>query len=64
MNELIQALASKANFGHINKGGEDVEFDPRLAVFAELIVRECMSICEEIDSDCSWEIGQHFGVEE
>jgi hypothetical protein len=43
--------------------------------FAELIVRECVAICQDIDGednidarsgrqDCAVEIKQHFGVEE
>ena len=43
--------------------------------FAELIVRECVAICQDVDGeedamakcgrqDCSVEIREHFGVEE
>jgi len=43
--------------------------------FAELIVRECVAICQDIDGedtidarsgrqDCAVEIREHFGVEE
>jgi len=43
--------------------------------FAELIVRECVAICQEVDGednidarsgrqDCAVEIREHFGVEE
>ena len=46
-----------------------------LEKFAELIVRECVAICQDIDGeedamakcgrqDCAVEIKQHFGVEE
>ena len=52
--------------GHAEQ--EDVE------KFAELIVRECVSICQDVDGednidarsgrqDCAAEIKQHFGVE-
>ena len=44
-------------------------------VFAELIVKECVAICQDVDGednidarsgrqDCAVEIKQHFGVEE
>lgn len=42
MNELIKEFAAKANFGHIENG--EVAFDPRLAKFAELIVKECAEV--------------------
>ncbi len=46
-----------------------------LDLFAELIVKECIAICKDIDGednidaksgrqDCAVEIKQHFGVEE
>jgi len=67
MNERIKELAIKANF--LNKDEESIEY------FAELIVRECVDICNKIyhsnypDAE-EWErseegdvIKQHFGVE-
>lgn len=43
MNELVQFLASKANFGHLDENDE-LEFDHRLEKFTELIVRECAEV--------------------
>ena len=48
---------------------------PELEKFAELIVRECVAICQDTDGednidarsgrqDCAVEIREHFGVEE
>lgn len=41
MNNIIKELASKANFGHVVKTDSDIHYDPRLSVFAELILAEC-----------------------
>ena len=67
MNERIRQLAEQANFA--NKDEESIEY------FAELIIRECANICQDIDGednidarsgriDCAVEIREHFGVEE
>ena len=74
MNERIETLAKAAGYDMINKAamralGFDVE------KFAELIVRECIAICQDIDGednidaksgrqDCAVEIQEYFGVEE
>ena len=74
MNERIETLAKAAGYDMINKAamkalGFDVE------KFAELIVRECVEVCEALKEDdgfdanfarttCANEIKQHFGVEE
>jgi hypothetical protein len=68
MNERIKQLAQQAglNDAYMN-------FDHKY--FAELIVRECIAICKDIDGeedamalcgrqDCAVEISEHFGVEE
>ena len=68
MNERIKELAEQAGF--LNKDEESIGY------FAELIVRECVDICNKIyhsnypDAE-EWErseegdvIKQHFGVEE
>jgi len=65
MNERIKELAGKANFGYVEN--DEVVFDKRLEVFAELIVKECADI-----SDASFYNGsagylailKNFGVEE
>jgi hypothetical protein len=74
MNERIETLAKAAGYDMINKAamralGFDVE------KFAELIVKECVAICQDTDGednidarsgrqDCAVEIKEHFGVEE
>jgi hypothetical protein len=68
MNERIKQLAEQAglNDAYMN-------FDHKY--FAQLIVRECIDICQDTDGeedamalcgrqDCAVEIKQHFGVEE
>lgn len=42
MNKKIEGLAGKANFGHVENN--NIVFDKRLEVFAELIIRECADI--------------------
>ena len=71
MNERIEGLWWKARIGYNNQS-----CDPEvLEKFAELIVRECVAICQDIDGednidarsgrqDCAVEIKEHFGVEE
>ena len=66
MNDKLKELAGKANFGYVEN--DEVVFDKRLEVFAELIVKECMYVGRLsqinnglVDSD----IKDHFyGVEE
>jgi len=71
MNERINGLWWKARIGYNNQS-----CDPEvLEKFAELIVRECIAICQDIDGednidarsgrqDCAVEIKEHFGIEE
>jgi hypothetical protein len=85
MNERIQELAEQArkyareyvadckHYGHYMEHNElEVKFEEK---FAELIVRECVAICEDTAGEhiadarwgrrcCALEIKQHFGVEE
>ena len=76
MNEQIKELAEQAGF-KVNWQHEDVQAIKmaRFEKFAELIVRECVAICKDIDGednidarsgrqDCAVEIKEHFGVEE
>jgi hypothetical protein len=42
MNERFRQLADQANFGHISKPNTDIQYDPRLSKFVELIVQECI----------------------
>jgi len=75
MNERIKELAKEATIFYSN--GQELTFDKRK--FAELIVRECMRMCEVtemsfVTHDCDVEasgaitvkqfIAEHFGVEE
>ena len=81
MNERIRLLAEQAKgFVDLNQhvGGEKgcmVYTYDGLEKFAELIVRECIAICQDTDGednidarsgrqDCAVEIKEHFGVEE
>ena len=79
MNERIRELALQAmtyvTHNHkANKLNSGDMFDEK---FAELIVRECAKVCDDLDIDdwgdksfddgtyyCSRAIKQHFGVEE
>jgi hypothetical protein len=76
MNERIKELAERAGYKHPDAVGrcEDYAYFDH-EKFAELIVRECVAICQDIDGedsldgrcarqDCSVEIREHFGVEE
>jgi hypothetical protein len=70
MNERIEGLWWKARIGYNNQN-----CDPEvLAKFAELIIQECVAICQDTDGegnidarsgrqDCAVEIREHFGVE-
>ena len=69
MNKRIKLLAEQAGFIPDNAPG----MKSVLEKFAELIVRECVAICRDIDGednidaksgrqDCAVEIKEHFGV--
>ena len=81
MNEKIKQLALDAGIGFTlwdDSGREMIDnYTPEeyLEQFAQLIVRECVAICQDVDGednidarsgrqDCAVEIKQHFGVEE
>jgi hypothetical protein len=84
MNERINDLRLEAGIGRlhevpymvaVNKEGELIEPLEGLQKFAELIVAECVAICQDVDGednidaksgrqDCAVEIREHFGVEE
>ena len=82
MNERIKELAEQATEivankrtladGQIERTWRPEYFNQK---FAELIVRECVAICEDTDGEhiadarwgrrcCALEIKEHFGVEE
>ena len=77
MNERIKELYEQSL---IRETGKDHAGNPMLVIkqnpekFAELIVRECVAICQDVDGednidaksgrqDCAVEIKEHFGVE-
>jgi hypothetical protein len=79
MNERIRKLADEAGwlddkqFASWNKLHQWQNFDKEK--FAELIVRECIKICSDVEADtemdlsdgalvCMSEIKEHFGVNE
>jgi len=76
MNERIKLLAEQAEkYADDNFKGEPTWSEAFESKFAELIVRECVAICQDVDGednidaksgrqDCAVEIKEHFGVEE
>ena len=76
MNERIDKLLVKAGAYFGGEGVDYSNFDPKK--FAELIVKECASVCHthgwgmlehgmsghNIADDCGTLIKEHFGVEE
>ena len=69
MNERIRALAHEAGLPTYNPDG----IPTKLEKFAELIVRECVEVCNSRvgNSDyntgrmhCASDLKEHFGVEE
>jgi len=77
MNDHIKALFIQAG-GTVEEENGNLwtysdDLDPEL--FAQLIVRECVAICQDVDGedsieaksgrqDCAVEIREHFGVKE
>jgi hypothetical protein len=68
MNHRLQELKQQAGIDY-NPDQEGLD------LFAELIVRECVAICQDVDGednidarssrqDCAVEIREHFGVEQ
>ena len=80
MNERIKELAEQATNvveGWSDEHGTTRYYEFNQEKFAELIVRECAKVCDDLDIDdwgdksfddgtyyCSRAIKQHFGVEE
>jgi len=79
MNKRIRQLAEQADGVFIHKlitGAKQYTFlEKDLEKFAQLIVAECVAICQDVDGednidarsgrqDCAVEIREHFGVEE
>ena len=77
MNERIRELEKQATTvveGWSDENGTTRYYEFNRETFAELIVRECIAICQDIDGednidarsgrqDCAVEIKEHFGVE-
>ena len=76
MNEQIKELALKCGAWHQVYGNRNFMIDEHFDIekFAELIVQECVAICQDVDGednidarlgrqDCAAEIKEHFGVE-
>lgn len=77
MNEIIKNLFIQAG-GTVEEENGNLwtysdDLDPEL--FAQLVVRECVAICQDVDGedsieaksgrqDCAVEIREHFGVKE
>jgi len=79
MNERIKELVGQAKFmaeETVNKQiSANAELNAFAEKFAELIVKECIAICQDIDGednidaksgrqDCAVEIQEYFGVKE
>jgi hypothetical protein len=47
MNNNLKELAGMANFGHMEDG--EVVYDPRLDVFAELIIAKCCDMMIKLE---------------
>ncbi len=68
MNERIQELAAKSNFGHMENG--EVVYDHRLEKFAELIIRDCAHLVDTFNeaydapSTAGKFIKEQFGIKE
>jgi len=70
MNERIRQLAEQAGY-EVDMFGVGHWDMPECKKFAELIVRECLNICQELVDDGlseaetpKWMIKEHFGVKE
>lgn len=78
MNERIKELAVEADFmlcedGHFYSEGQSDKITDKLSKFAELIVQECLTKCDEVQTmygqftftakKCKESIQQHFGVD-
>ena len=69
MNDRIKELAEQAGYKHPDAVGRCEDFAYfSLEKFAELLIMDCMSICEDLGDKgldghyCADEIVKHFGV--
>ena len=74
IHERVEELAKQADEYLLEKVQEENR-SSWAQVFAELIVQECVAVCQDVDGednidarsgrqDCAVEIKEHFGVEE
>ena len=74
MNKLIREFEKTSGLDVYGLGAKTVPWEATLERFTELIVRECVAICEDTEGDpsadsrwgrrcCALEIREHFGVE-
>lgn len=68
MNQRIKELEKQCWSHYINGTLIDGHLHFDVEKFAELIVQECIRLCDEVDlagaDDCIDKIKDHFGVEE
>ena len=73
MNERIKVLTEQAGFIHFASNEDcdtpidwSCDYTEELEKFAELIVAECIRLCDQVDlagaDDCIDNIKDHFGV--
>lgn len=67
MNDRLKDLMAKANFGNMENG--EVTYDPRLAVFAELLINECCKMMVTLEHKypanlTTKQIKKFYGVEQ
>jgi hypothetical protein len=59
MNERIKELALQAGFDQ-----HHAEYDTCIKQFAELIVKECADVIDQVQTEGGDFVRRHFGVEE
>ena len=59
MNERIKELALQAGFDQ-----HHTEYDTCIKQFAELIVKECADVIDQVQTEGGDFVRRHFGVEE
>ena len=73
MNQTIRLLAEQAGFNLHNDPIDGHDNIHEIKKFAELMVRECVAICQDVDGedspdgrcarqDCAVEIKEHFAL--
>lgn len=64
MNERIRELAEQALFESDFDDEQNIKIT--MDIFAELIVRECIRLCDQVDivgaDECIDNIKEHFGI--